>query len=101
MTSQTEMLNEPDQNGIELWDEEVEPEKNTVAVDVCSEENSRVLRVYLFFLFMFQTLFKLSDNALNVLLNFFSLFIHLLAKLFTLRRLFSLKLPKTVTKKRP
>ncbi len=33
-----------------------------------------LLRLYLFFLFMFQTLFRLSDRALDVLLIFFAMF---------------------------
>ena len=33
-----------------------------------------LLRLYLFFLFMFQTLFRLSDNALDVLLRFLAMF---------------------------
>lgn len=33
-----------------------------------------LLQLYLFFLFMFQTLFRLSDNALDVLLRFLAMF---------------------------
>ena len=41
-----------------------------------------LLTLYSFFLLMFQTLFRLSDKALNVLLSFFAMFFGLLAKQF-------------------
>ena len=39
-----------------------------------------LLQLYLFFLFMFQTLFRLSDNALDVLLHFLAMFFKSLGK---------------------
>ena len=41
-----------------------------------------VLRLYTLFLLMFQTLFRLSDTALNVLLSFFALFFQTVSRSF-------------------
>ena len=40
-----------------------------------SGSDASLLQLYTFFLFMFQTLFRLSDTALNVLITFFTMFL--------------------------
>ena len=40
---------------------------------------SNLMRLYGFFLFMFQSLFQLSDTAVNVLLSFLALFFQMVA----------------------
>ena len=41
---------------------------------------SNAMRLYVFFLFMFQSLFRLSDTALNILFSFLALFFRMLAQ---------------------
>ena len=41
-----------------------------------------LLQLYTFFLFMFQSLFRLSDTALNALITFFSMFLRTVASSF-------------------
>ena len=60
------------------------------AKDKQAESLKPLLRLYLFFLFMFQTLFRLSDTALDVLLKFMKMFFK------TLQHQFS-AFPKTFT----
>ena len=61
----------------------------------CTEAEKGVSHLYLFFILMFQTLFHVSDAAVNVLLSFFMLFLQKLAKLFQCKKLegFATKLP--------
>ena len=40
-----------------------------------------LLRLYIFFLLMFQALFRLSDNALDVLLKFLSIFFRTISQM--------------------
>lgn len=57
---------------------------------------SRFLQLYVFFLFMFQSLFRLSDTALNVLLSFLALFCKAVSqKLTTISQLLT-RLPKNL-----
>ena len=46
-----------------------------------SVASASLLQLYIFFLLMFQTIFRLSDNALDILLRFVSLFFQSLAKI--------------------
>ena len=41
---------------------------------------SSLMRLYVFFLFMFQSLFRLSDTAVNILLSFLALFFQMVAR---------------------
>lgn len=54
-----------------------------------------LLRLYLFFLFMFQSIFRLSDNALDVLLKFLSMFFKTLGKVTPLPESFLKLLPSS------
>lgn len=55
-----------------------------------------LLRLYLFFLLMFQTIFRLSDNALDVLLKFLSMFFKTLGKVSQLPEHFVQSLPSSI-----
>ena len=58
---------------------------------------SPLLRLYSFFLLMFQTLFRLSDTALTVLLSFLSLFFKTVSNTFkSIPDTFLLQLPRNV-----
>ena len=84
--------------GPELWYNEL-ADKTSAACsneEVYSQESSELVKVYLFFLFMFQTFFKVSDVAMNVQLNFFSLFICLVVRILKLDHLRVLKLPSSI-----
>ena len=63
-----------------------------------AEPQNLPTRLYLFFILMFQTLFRVSDAAINVLLSFFALYLQKLAILFHSEKLkvFASKLPCTV-----
>ena len=65
---------------------------------VDATEETKTMQLYLFFLLMFQTLFRCSDNALHVLLSFFAMFLGLLGKMFKCEQLkmFATKSPRTV-----
>ena len=58
-----------------------------------SKTYAPLLRIYLFFLFMFQSIFRLSDNALDVLLKFFSIFFKSLTAISSLPESFMQSLP--------
>ena len=56
-----------------------------------------LLRLYIFFLLMFQALFRLSDNALDVLLKFLSIFFRTISQMLVpLPQCFLDKLPKNI-----
>lgn len=57
---------------------------------------SPLLRIYLFFFFMFQSIFRLSDHALDVLVKFFSIFFKSLAKISSLPESFVQSLPCSI-----
>ena len=61
-----------------------------------SKAYSPLLRIYLFFLFMFQSIFRLSDNALDVLLKFLSIFFKSLTKISSLPESFMQSLPCSI-----
>ena len=84
--------------GPELWHNELADDTSATCSneEVYSQESSELVKVYLFFLFMFQTFFKVSDAAINVLLNFFSLFICLVVHILKLDHLRVLKLPSSI-----
>ena len=84
--------------GPELWHDELANHTSAAYSneEVYSRENSELVKVYLFFLFMFQTFFKVSDAAMNVLLKFFSLFICLVVRILKLDHLRVLKLPSSI-----
>lgn len=66
------------------------------AVSLCTVSSyTPLLRLYLFFLFMFQSIFHLSDNALDILLKFLSMFFKTLAKVASLPESFLKLLPST------
>ena len=46
-----------------------------------ADEHGPFIKIYMYFLLMFHCLFRLSDNGLNVLLVFFSLFFSSLSKI--------------------
>ena len=84
--------------GPELWHDELANHTSAAYSneEVYSRESSELVKVYLFFLFMFQTFFKVSDAAMNVLLKFFSLFICLVVRILKLDHLRVLKLPSSI-----
>ena len=57
---------------------------------------SPLLRIYLFFLLMFQSIFRLSDNALDILLKFLSTFFKSLGKISSLPESFLQSLPSSL-----
>ena len=67
-------------------------------VDTSTSDESKAMKLYLYFLLMFQTFFRLSDNALRVLLTFFAKFLGILGQIFQCEQLvvFVSKLPRTV-----
>lgn len=58
----------------------------------------KLVRLYVYFILMFQTIFRLSDNALGVLLLFFATFLATVSQSLNLDGLeaFAAKLPRTV-----
>ena len=58
---------------------------------------SNIVKLYIFFLLMFQSTFRISDTALTVLLSFLFTFLQLLAKHYHIEKLHSFcdQLPKT------
>ena len=70
--------------------------QNTVAKE--TKMFGPLLRLYLFFLFMFQTLFRLSDNAMDTLLRFFAMFFKSLSQKITLPSSFVEALPTSLHK---
>jgi hypothetical protein len=66
--------------------------------DNTTEAERSAAQLYIFFILMLQTLFRISDAALNVLLSFFMLFLRKIAQLFHCEKLedFAVKLPQTV-----
>ena len=86
-----------DTDELEVFNEcEEETLSNLQNVD--TTEETKTMKLYLFFLLLFQTLFRCSDNALHVLLSFFAMFLGLLGKMFKCEQLktFATKLPRTV-----
>lgn len=69
--------------------QELEFESELITEDKCdySEVEGKSTYLYLFFMLMFQTLFRISDNALNVLFTFLALFLEKLGKLFECAKL--------------
>lgn len=69
---------------MEVWEDDEFDLELAVKINAAAKEASTtaqeakaytpLLRLYLFFLFIFQTLFRLSDNALDVLLRFLAMF---------------------------
>ena len=56
-----------------------------------------LLRLYVFFLLMFQSLFRLSDTALTILLKFFAMFFSTLSKtVVSLPEVLLRRLPRSV-----
>ena len=77
-------------DGPEYWQDDEIDELVELSSDNESKEQTqeyKLLRVYLFFLLMFQTLFRVSDAGIRVLLVFFNTFIRLLARVFKLENL--------------
>lgn len=70
--------------------------------DSCDEDDGAtatytpLLHLYLFFLFMFQSIFRLSDHALDVLLKFLSMFFKSLGKVSSLPQSFLHCLPSSI-----
>ena len=87
-----------DSNELELIDEELEQEQEPHL----NVAESKAQKLYLFFLLMFQTIFRCSDKALQTLLLLFAKFFLLLGKLFNCKQLetFATKLPVTVSQAR-
>ena len=91
-------------DGPEIWQDDDMHLSSAENCDASFESSSdsapdtKFIKVYLFFLFMFQTLFRLSDVALKVLLVFLRTFFELLAHGFNLPRLqaFATKLPRSI-----
>ena len=65
-----------------------------VQIQQTADPSRPIILLYVFFLFMFQSLFRISDTALNVLITFFSMFLKTLASTFT-------GIPTSFTKKLP
>ena len=71
-------------DAIELWpDEEMIDDDTLMSKDsnstvlesrATAESHSHVIHLYSFFMLMFQTMFRLSDTALNTLLNLFGIY---------------------------
>ena len=61
-------------------------------------QDNKLQRLYVMFIFMWQTLFRVSDAGIEILLLFISTFFSLLAQVFTSDKLvaFARKLPKTI-----
>lgn len=70
--------------------------KEALAIEQESATFSPLLTIYLFFLFMFQSLFRLSDHALDVLMKFISIFLKSLAKLSSIPKSFVQSLPTSI-----
>ena len=46
----------------------------------CSEESTKLLMIYTAFLLMFQTVFRISDRAMNILFSFLCTFLKMIGK---------------------
>lgn len=80
--------------GTEVWDDFSDSDE--IDEDQSSNSFSSLLKLYTFFLLMFQGLFRLSDTAINVLLTFFAMFFATLAcKVPSLPQSFISNLPAT------
>ena len=62
-----------------------------------TDEQTPLLRLYTFFLLMFQSVFQVSDNAMNGLLLFFSMFFSTLSTIAMIPKAFILNIPKKRT----
>ena len=82
---------------IEL-DSSIESDDENVVPGNTTETERSAAHLYVFFILMFQTLFRVSDAALNVLLSFFMLFLQKIAQIFHCEKLedFSAKLPRNI-----
>ena len=72
---------------------------NNMEGEVCSETSeSRLVRFYVMFLFLWKSLFKSSDAGVQILLSFIAAFFSTVAKLLHLDKLsdFASKLPSTI-----
>ena len=67
-----------------------------------SEESNKLLLIYTVFLLMFQTVFRISDRALDILLTFFSTFFQMVGKCLSLDTLTSVssKMPSNLRQAR-
>jgi len=72
-----------DNEQLEVWEDDQFDLELAVKINAAAEASTTaqeakahtpLLHLYLFFLFVFQTLFRLSDNALDVLLRFLAMF---------------------------
>ena len=78
-----------------------------VNVDVASEtidsaEETKIIKVYVAFLLMFQTIFRLSDHAMDILFAFFSSFLNIVGKRLHIQAIQhqNIKLPTTIQQAR-
>lgn len=71
-----------DDTGPELWPEEFADLELDSSINSENSSYSPLVQLYTFFLFMFQTLFRLSDTALNILMKFLVMFFTTLSKQF-------------------
>ena len=93
-------VNDHDNNNeIELYSEDDDECIEETTTDM---EQAKVIRLFIFFLMMFQTIFHCSDAALNTLMSFFAKFIVVIGKLFQCEKLesFAIKLPHTIIQAR-
>ena len=71
-------------NSTEIWsDEEIWSDDECQSNEYDSADTSKIsalLKLYTFFLLTFQTLFRLSDTAINMLFSFFALLFGTLAR---------------------
>ena len=87
---------------IELWldsdDENNDEVTSPQSAEVEADQENKLIRMYVMFLFLWQSLFRVSDTAIQILLNFFASFLILLAQLLHLDKLknLALKLPRTM-----
>ena len=99
--SETELWFEDDDDYPSINDDtaagvrELEPMSHTSHID---DNESKVIRFFLMFIFLWQSLFKLSNTGVQVLLSFFARFLSLVAKIINVDKLneFAKKLPKTL-----
>lgn len=91
---------EEEVDNTELWIDDDAP----LEVDQPTSDQGvmRITQLYLMFLFTWQSLFKVSDVGMNVLLSFIAVFLLLLVTTFRLQPLqdFVRQLPRTVRKAR-
>ena len=76
-----------DDEGPEVWQDEELDDDTIEQPSNAENSDAKLVKLYLFFLFMFQTLLRLSDVAIKVLLVFFSTFLGVIAGTSNLQRL--------------